>query len=191
MFTITEDIPASENVETFLHRWFTVETFRVTAVEIVCHLEDVPREDVAYILREQKSGRGERNVDATKEVLIAFLKGYDLFRLECQIYREREMPLAFDCPGTILEQLPSDDQTVLAWREQCWQRQRHSLENGDIIAFHVDIPTPFIPAGLPVTVKWDASIPLFVDELGQSYHIPLWRMYPYSILSAGHADVRE
>ncbi len=186
MLTITENLSALETVETFLQQWFTVEPFRVTSVGIVRHLEDAPREDVAYILREQKLRRGRRNVDVEKEVLIAFLKSYDLYRLECQVYREREMPLAFDCPLTILEQLtPSEDQVVFAWREQCWQRQRHPLENGDTITFVVDIPVPFIPAGVPVTVKWDASIPVFVDELERCYHVPLWRMYPYSILSAG------
>lgn len=187
MFTIVENLEAS-TVETFLQRWFTIENFRVTAVEVVCHLEDAPREDVAYILREQKLRRGRRNIDVAKDVLIAFLKDYDSRRLECHVYQEQEMPGAFDCPRSILEQLsPSTDQAVLAWRKQCWQRLQHPLENGDTIAFDVDISVPPIPAGVPVTVEWRGLTPLFTNEYGH-YHVPLWRMYPYSILSTRQAQ---
>ena len=188
MLTITENLEASETAETFLQGWFTSDHFRVTAVEVVRYLEDVPREDVAYVLREQQR-RGRRRIDAAKEVLIAFLKDYDYRRLECLVYCEREMPLAFDCPRSILEQLPpSEDQVVLAWREQCWQRQRHPLSHGDIIAFDVAIPVPFIPAGVPLKVKWRGSSPVFTNTLEQSYQVPLWRMYPYSILSESRTD---
>lgn len=181
MFTITGDLEATETVETFLQRWFTMKPWCVTVIEVVRYQEDIPRQDVAYVLREQRQ-QGMKNADDAKEVLVVFLKDYD-HRLEGYVCQEQEMPLAFDCPSSILEQLPpSTNQSVLTWRKQCWLRHEHPLVDGDIITFDVTIPTPSIPAGAPLTVELKDSTPVFINEQGQHYHVPYWRMYPFSFL---------
>jgi len=175
MYYIHETLNASETIETFLQRWFTQKPYLVQFVTIVRHLQDVPREDVAYVLRKRRNGENE--------VLIVFLKDYDVHRIECHGYREQEMPGAFDCPRSILEQLPpSTDQVVLAWRKQCWQRIHTPLRTGDTITF--DVNTPLVPAGVPVEMIWESSSPVFINSTGQRFHVPLWKMYPYSLLSA-------
>jgi len=193
MFTLTENLEWSDTEEAFLQRWFTDQQFLVRAVTIIRHLEDTPREDVAYVLREQHRGKKELNTQPRKqEVLACFLKDYDYRRLECTVYREEELPGAFECPQSILESLqPTTDPQARIWRAQCWLRVQHPLQTGDRIAFALELPIPRIPAGKPFTLTWVGSQLHFTDAQGQSYHIPLWQHYPYLVLTPSLEDARE
>lgn len=187
MFTITKNLERNESIESFLHKWFTVPPFQVTQVAIIYHQQEAPREDVAYVLREHSRSEGSRKESLLdKEVLILFLKEYEIRRLECQVYRESEFPYAFDCPQSILEELeqwvPTTSPQACAWRTQCWQRHQHSLRTGDVVAFDIDISVPHLPSGTSLTIMWEGAIPVFFTTQGECYRVPFWRYYPYTLL---------
>jgi hypothetical protein len=189
MFTIADDIAPAETQEAFLKRWLTLDKRRVPLVAVVRHLEETPREDVAYILREHK--RGGRGRTDGPQMLIAFLKAYDPHRLECQIYREEEMPFAFECPQALLSQLDTTtDPLALHWRAQCWQRLLQPLADGDTIAFQAVVPGIAKPPGTPLRVEFVEGAPVFVELQGQQRcRVPLWRMFPYDRLGSLHVQL--
>jgi hypothetical protein len=185
MFTFGEDLAPGKTPEAFLKQWLTLDRRAVPQIEVVRHLEESPREDVAYIVRDRHVG--EEKAASIPEMLVAFLKVYPPNRLEATVYREEELPFAFDCPRALLERLgPTMDRGALLWRTQCWLRLLHPLHDGDLIAFQSIVPCGLLPIGAPLRVEFSGQIPVFVALDGQQrYRVPLWRMFPYAYLGDG------
>jgi hypothetical protein len=181
MFTVVENLDPGVSPEAFLRSFLTLDRRHVPLVEVV-RRDESPRQDVAYILRTRPREAGEVG---GPEMLVAFLKDYAPNRLECQVYREGELPYAFDCPRALLEQLgPTNDPPALQWRAQCWQRLLHPLCEGDVIAFLTVLPGGMVPAGTPLCVEFvREGFPVFVEIDGRErYTMPLWPMLPYAYL---------
>jgi hypothetical protein len=187
------DLRPHERIAEGLRRQLTTPALPLLEIAQVRQPEDgySYREDVAYVLRAESK-------TTSAAVSIIFLRSHPgpgrTRRVEYCVYEEGEIPHAFDCPPAWLVRLaPPQDAGARIWREQCWQRVRHPLRDGDVVTFHSLAPGLAGPATpSPYRVEWpiDSPYPSFVHlASGQRSTTPLWRMLPYTLHYRGELEL--